>query len=129
MTVRQGEEHASSGGLADRGRNSGDMVIDIHTLMVDEVFLSGNWHTTEYACTDRPARSHWEHCGDGCSADRWLQRFTSHTGHQEDTDDNYLRHPLRDRSVPARRVQEVRRELGPYYSPMRRTPSGVFSSS
>ena len=49
MTVYQGEEHASARGLPDCGRNSGDMVIDIHTLMVDEVFLSGNWHTAKYA--------------------------------------------------------------------------------
>ena len=53
MTVYQGEEHASSRGLTDCGRNSGDgsvdMLVDIHTLMINEVFLWGNWHTAKYA--------------------------------------------------------------------------------
>src|SRR6266404_6243577 len=49
MAVHQAVEHAGSCRLADCRGNSGDrgvhVVFDIHTLMVDEVFLSGNRHT------------------------------------------------------------------------------------
>src|SRR5260370_30617980 len=96
--------------------------------MASEVFLSGNWHTAEYALADRPPQSHWGDRGDGWGVDSWLRRFAGRAGHEEDTNEDNVRHPLRDRSVPARRVQEVRRKLGPYYSSMRRTPHRVFSS-
>jgi hypothetical protein len=53
MAVHQAIEDASSGRLADGRRNSGDrrvsMVLDIHTLTVDELFMSVNWHTAECA--------------------------------------------------------------------------------
>lgn len=61
--VREGVEHPGAGRLADGGGDSGDgfVVADIHTLMLNEAFLSGNAHIR---------------------------------GH-----DDYLRDPLRDRSV------------------------------
>jgi len=47
------------------------MIFDIHTLMVDEAFMSGNWHAAAYA-TNRahnrgyqPPRSHRRHLGNG----------------------------------------------------------------
>ncbi len=57
MAVHQAVEHASSGRLADGRRNSGDcgvsVVLDIHTLIVDEVFMSFKWHAPENAA-NRP---------------------------------------------------------------------------
>jgi hypothetical protein len=48
MAVHQAEEYAHSRGLADGSRNSGDgsvsVVLDIHTLIIDEVFMSDNWY-------------------------------------------------------------------------------------
>src|SRR5712664_4393023 len=41
--------------------------------------------------------------------------------------DDYLLHPLRDRSVPARKLQRVRRELGPHHPSMRRSSGGGIS--
>jgi hypothetical protein len=43
------------------------MAFDIHTLMIDEVFLSGNCQTAECeSCnwTDEPSRSHCSSGGD-----------------------------------------------------------------
>src|ERR1700730_3613834 len=107
---------------------------DIHTLIVDEAFLSGNEQTDAYATNkvssqaDKPTRSHWRHLGDRCVADGRL-RCTDKTNHKRGTNDDNVRHTLPDRSIPTRRVQEVRRELGPHHSSVRRTPCRVFSSS
>jgi hypothetical protein len=89
VTIHQAIEHVSSRWLADSGRNSGDcgvsVVLHIHTLMIDEVLLSGNWQTEECeSCnwTDASARSHCRSRGD--SVDAELDEFTAKTDHQED---------------------------------------------
>src|ERR1019366_5303572 len=63
-----------------------NVFFDIHTLIVDEVFLSQSWHTAEYASGRalnrgaRPPRSHGGRPGDWCGANGWLWRFTGRTG-------------------------------------------------
>lgn len=47
----------------------------------------------------------------------------------ENFDDHHLCHSLPDRSIPARRFQEIRRELGSHHSPLRRPSGRIFSSS
>src|SRR6266571_4692608 len=116
--VRQAVEHPGTRRLTDGRGNSGDrsirMIFNIHTLMINEAFLSGNLHTPAYAANKAPSRadqppgSHWGR-GKGRSDD------------EGDTHDNRVRHPLPDRSIPAGFVQEVCRELGPHHSSMRRT--------
>jgi hypothetical protein len=61
MAVHEAEEHACSRGLANGSRNSGDRSVGamfyIHTLMIDELFMSGNWQTSQCACNgDRPGQ-------------------------------------------------------------------------
>jgi hypothetical protein len=61
------------------------VVLHIHTLMIDEVLLSGNWQTAECgSCnwTDGSARSHCRSRGD--SGDAEFGEFTAKTDHQED---------------------------------------------
>jgi hypothetical protein len=54
MAVHQAEEYANSRGFADGSRDSGDrsvgVVLDIHTLIIDEVFMLCNWYIPE-TCT------------------------------------------------------------------------------
>jgi hypothetical protein len=49
MAVHQAVEYAGSCRLADGCSNSGDrrvsVVLDIHTSMIDELLILGNWHT------------------------------------------------------------------------------------
>src|ERR1039457_4468722 len=90
VAIQQAIKHASSGRLADGRRNPGDGYVNvffaIHTLIVDEVFLSPSWHTAEYASGRalnrgaRPPRSHGGRPGDWCGANGWLWRFTGRTG-------------------------------------------------
>src|SRR5438309_2135908 len=62
--------------------------------------MSGGPHTHRYGSAHRPPRSHWSRGG----PHRHGLRETSHEDH--------LHHPLRDRSVSTRRVQEVRPNWG-----------------
>src|SRR6266571_5050627 len=67
--VRQAVEHARTRRLTDGRGNSGNrgirMIFDIHTLMINEAFPSGNLHTAAYAANkapnraDQPPGSHW----------------------------------------------------------------------
>src|SRR5690606_31061314 len=43
--------------------------------------------------------------------------------------EHHLRHPLRDRSLSARGLQRVRRQLGTHHSEVRRPPAGVFPAT
>jgi hypothetical protein len=49
MAIYKAIEYASSCRLCDCRRNSGDRGVrvlhDIHTLTVEELFMSDNWHT------------------------------------------------------------------------------------
>src|SRR6266566_4949081 len=110
------------------------MIFNIHTLMINEAFLSGNLHTPAYAANKAPSRadqppgSHWGRVGCNCGAERWA-RGKGRSDDEGDTHDNRVRHTLPDRSIPAGCVQEVRRELGPHHSSMWRTSRRVFSAS
>jgi len=52
-SVQQAVEHAGACGLADGCRNAGDrsvnLSINIHSLMINEVFMLDNWHIAEYS--------------------------------------------------------------------------------
>src|SRR5256885_11748297 len=121
MAVHQAVEHTRSRRLADGGGNFGGrniaVFLDIHALSVNEVFLRGKRHT---ACdATEPPRSDPAPC---------RKRGAGSTTYWEEIHDHCLFHPLPDRSVPARRIQKICRELGPYHSPMRRPSYRIFSS-
>ena len=123
--VDEAVEHACTRRFADGGGDSGDgnvvVCLYIHTLMVSEVLMSGNWQTDsgghEEAETgaDQSARSDVHDRGE-CEFCVWVSQtarvgrqlvergdFEDNTfgGNFEDKDDNHLFHPLPDRSVPA----------------------------
>jgi hypothetical protein len=60
-TVEQGVEHASAGGFSDGGGNFGGgcvgVFLYIHSLMIDEVSLSGNRHTPVHAANEASSRT------------------------------------------------------------------------
>src|SRR5580704_6156389 len=106
-TVAQAVQHAGTRWLADGRRNSSGrvvMVFDIHTLIVDEVFMLDNGHTEKvhsYFAAAKP----------------------------ENTHDHHLHHSIRNRSLSARWIQAIRRELGTHHPSMRRTSYRIFSSA
>src|ERR1022692_266630 len=99
MTVQQAVEHVSAGRLADSRGNAGDGGVGV---VVDIHTLI----VVELSMSNK-----WH---------------TAEDGSEKDKNDANVCNPLPDRSVPARRVQEVRRELGPHHSSMRRPPGGLF---
>src|SRR5580692_10759962 len=52
MAVQQTKEHAGARGFADGRCDSGyggiGRAVDMHALMIDEVFLRDKWHTARY---------------------------------------------------------------------------------
>src|ERR1700677_2052755 len=129
MAVHQAIKDAPSLRFTDSGRNlRGRLVVmlfDIHTLILNELFLSSSPHNPNHADSqannpaDEPPPSDFGHLGDRRCDGPWL-RYTTHRVQQENIHDGDLRHPLPARSLPARRVQEVRREWGPHHPSMRR---------
>jgi hypothetical protein len=105
MAVHQTVEYANSGRLTDGGRDSGDCgvcVFCIHTSIVDELLMSGNWQTAECASktvfdrADDPSRRNKDRRHDCYGVDPWPCRFTGQIGHQETSNDDNLHHPLPD---------------------------------
>jgi len=83
--VREAVEHAGAGGFADGGGDAGDgcigMLADIHSLMVNEVFLQGNWHSAscERGHANHPPRNDGSDAG--WSAARRAGKFLKRDGH------------------------------------------------
>jgi hypothetical protein len=100
VTVHQAIEYASACRLADGRRNSGNrrvsVVLDIHILIIDELFPSGNWYTLEYAANRALTPSEkavaesieviWRRSAAALSINR--------PDDQEDTNDDNLFYPL-----------------------------------
>jgi hypothetical protein len=78
------------------------VVLHIHTLILNEVFMSNKLHITACASirslnrTSDPTATNRGHCHDGLSGRAWLWRFKDQTCQQEDIDDDHLLHPLPD---------------------------------
>jgi hypothetical protein len=103
MAVHQAVEYASPCRLADGRRNSGDcsvnMVLDIHSLMVDELFMSGNWHTPDM----QPTEFSIERIGRRKAIEGFMATDAALTlgwgirrDHQEDINDDNVLYPLPD---------------------------------
>ena len=96
-------------GLADSCCNSRGylVMLNIHSSLTDELSMSDSQHTTNYAArkaqADESARSDGGPRRDGCGIHLFLP-CARRTGDQEEIHGYYLRHPLPDRSLPARRV-------------------------
>ena len=115
--IGQRVQHPRSRRLADRRGHAGDggvWVLDGHSLMVDEASMPRNRHHAVHAChriaphADQPPRRPQRLCHGGGGCDGRVRPRSRPARPQEDRDDDHLRDPLRDRSVPARRLQEVR---------------------
>jgi len=84
-------------------------VRDIHTLTADELLMSVKWQNPGRAShrpihrTNKPPRSHRGHCGGVCGAGPG-RPCIGHACHRGETHDDYVRHPLSNRSVPERRI-------------------------
>src|SRR5271157_5611518 len=121
VAIHQAIEHASPCGFADGRGDSGNggvrVIRDIHTLILNESFLQCNWQTVQDAAKRPCYRTDQSPRGPSRNrSDLWRhvlgKRGTGLAGEEEKSDGDNLRDPLPDRPLPARGVQEVRRELG-----------------